>query len=182
NNIRLRYNDSSSALKSKNRADDDQVKNLEHETVSKTVISEQLVVEKNDRKIGNIYKRDPLEILPTQTENHIFLRDDGPLLALEIIELAKEQVQNLEYRCFSKQSVLVEYYKVENVDEENYIIFKEVKYTIKEFCKYPREVNNKFRMEVKDMLNKVQELQKDIEELENFYWYIDFGRFINHED
>ncbi|CAG8837792.1 7060_t:CDS:1, partial [Racocetra persica] len=89
---------------SKNRADDDQVKNPEHQTISKTVISEQLVVEKNDRKIGNIYKRDPLKILPTQTENHIFLRDDSPLSALEIIELAKKQVQNLEHRRFSKQS------------------------------------------------------------------------------
>ncbi|CAG8842279.1 7863_t:CDS:1, partial [Racocetra persica] len=145
---------------SKNRADDDQVENLEHQTVSKTVISEQLVVEKNDRKIGNIYKRDPLEILPTRTENHIFLQDDSSLSALEIIELAKEQVQNLEHRQFTKQSVLVENYKVENVDKENYIIFKEVKYIIKEFCEYLHEVNNGFRMEVKDMLNKVQELQK----------------------
>ncbi|CAG8773740.1 18021_t:CDS:1, partial [Racocetra persica] len=89
--------------------------------------------------------------------------------------LAKEQVQNLEYRCFSKQSVLVENYKVENVDEENYIIFKEVKYTIKEFCEYPCEVNNGFKKQIKDMLNEIQELQKDIEELENFYWYIDYG-------
>ncbi|CAG8763148.1 12588_t:CDS:1, partial [Racocetra fulgida] len=157
-------------------ADYDQVENLKHQTVSKAVISEQLVVEENDRKIGNIYKRDLLENFPTQTENHIFLRHDGPLSALEIIECAKEQVQNLEHQPFSKQSVFVENYKVENVDdEENYIIFQEVKYTIKEFCEYPREVNNGFRMEVKDMLNTVQELQKDIEELENFYWYIDFG-------
>ncbi|CAG8557961.1 10146_t:CDS:2, partial [Racocetra fulgida] len=151
----LRHNDFPSALESKNRADDDQVENLEYQTVSKTVISEQL--------------------------NHIFLRHDGPKSALEIIELAKEQIQNLKHRPFSKQSVLVENYKVENVDEENYIIFK-VKYTIKEFCEYPRKVNNRFKKQMKDMLNEVQELQKDIEELENFYWYIDYGMFINHGD
>ncbi|CAG8710604.1 18731_t:CDS:2, partial [Racocetra persica] len=116
NNIRLRHNDFLSSLESKNWADNDQAENLEHQTVSKTVISEQLVVKKNNRKI-----------------------------------------------------ILVENYKIENVDDkENYIIFKEVKYTIKEFCEYPYEVNNRFRIEVKDMLNMVQKLQKDIEELENF--------------
>ncbi|CAG8763124.1 36446_t:CDS:2, partial [Racocetra persica] len=145
--------------------------NLEHQTVSKTVISEQLVVKKNDRKIGNIYKRDPLDILPTRTENHINYR------------IGQRASTKSRTSTFSKQSVLVENYMVKNVDdEENYIIFKEVKYTIKKFCEYPREVNNRFRIKVKDMLNIVQKLQKDIEELENFYWYIDFGRLINHGD
>ncbi|CAG8719687.1 25079_t:CDS:2, partial [Racocetra persica] len=55
------------------------------------------------------------------------------------------------------------------------VVFIEVKYTINEFCEYPHEVNNRFKKQTKDMLNEVQELQKDIEELENFYWYIDYG-------